>query len=121
MPRDAVSRTENVERNGGHKWVNTHTLPPLLMLLGSVGIAASNISTAPEIYQWSWVNMRLGRILFYSYQLVYSPVSVSILFFFSPNLQERRREEEGTVALITNFFFGVFGQLEIVCVLVYLA
>ena len=23
MPRDAVSRTENVERNGGHKWVKT--------------------------------------------------------------------------------------------------
>ena len=22
MPRDAVSRTANVERNGGHKWVN---------------------------------------------------------------------------------------------------
>ena len=22
MPRDAVSRTTNVERNGGHKWVN---------------------------------------------------------------------------------------------------
>ena len=21
MPRDAVSRTANVERNGGHKWV----------------------------------------------------------------------------------------------------
>ena len=23
VPRDAVSRTANVERNGGHKWVNT--------------------------------------------------------------------------------------------------
>jgi len=23
MPREAVSRTANVERNGGHKWVNT--------------------------------------------------------------------------------------------------
>ena len=23
MPRDAVSRTANVERNGGHKWVNS--------------------------------------------------------------------------------------------------
>ena len=23
MPRDAVSRTPNAERNGGHKWVNT--------------------------------------------------------------------------------------------------
>ena len=27
MPRDAVSRTANVERNGGHKWVNTTTIP----------------------------------------------------------------------------------------------
>ena len=25
MPRDTVSRTANVERNGGHKWVKTHT------------------------------------------------------------------------------------------------
>jgi len=25
MPRDAVSRTENVERNGGHKWVKEAT------------------------------------------------------------------------------------------------
>ena len=24
MPRDAVSRTANVERNGGHKWVNIY-------------------------------------------------------------------------------------------------
>ena len=24
MPRDAVSRTANVERNGGQKWVNLH-------------------------------------------------------------------------------------------------
>ena len=24
MPRDAVSRTANVERNGGHKWVNVY-------------------------------------------------------------------------------------------------
>ena len=24
MPRDAVSRTANVERNSGHKWVNTN-------------------------------------------------------------------------------------------------
>ena len=27
MPRDAVSRTVNVERNGGHKWVNVTTFP----------------------------------------------------------------------------------------------
>ena len=25
MPRDEVSRTANVERNGGHKWVNSRT------------------------------------------------------------------------------------------------
>ena len=25
MPRDAVSRTANVERNGGHKWVNVQS------------------------------------------------------------------------------------------------
>ena len=25
MPRDAVSRTANVERNGGHKWVKNNT------------------------------------------------------------------------------------------------
>ena len=24
MPRDAVSRSANVERNGGHKWVKTN-------------------------------------------------------------------------------------------------
>ena len=33
MPRDAVSRTANVERNGGHKWVNTKkrtSLPSLI-------------------------------------------------------------------------------------------
>ena len=24
MPRDAVSRTADVERNGGHKWINVH-------------------------------------------------------------------------------------------------
>ena len=27
MPRDAVSRTANVERNGGHKWVKTYRFP----------------------------------------------------------------------------------------------
>ena len=42
MPRDAVSRTANVERNGGHKWVKinmplqvpvvqVHVLPELLV------------------------------------------------------------------------------------------
>ena len=29
MPRDAVSRTANVERNGGHKWVNAERRQPL--------------------------------------------------------------------------------------------
>ena len=28
MPRDAVSRTTNVERNGGHKWVNWASMMP---------------------------------------------------------------------------------------------
>ena len=33
MPRDAVSRTANVERNGGHKWVNgSSSYKPLRMV-----------------------------------------------------------------------------------------
>ena len=35
MPRDAVSRTANVERNGGHKWVNV--LQTILCGLGLQG------------------------------------------------------------------------------------
>ena len=31
MPRDAVSRTANVERNGGHKWVK-----PIRFMVGSI-------------------------------------------------------------------------------------
>ena len=34
MPRDAVSRTANVERNGGHKWVKN----PLLRTSRKFGI-----------------------------------------------------------------------------------
>ena len=30
MPRDAVSRTANVERTGRHKWVNGPGIPALL-------------------------------------------------------------------------------------------
>ena len=32
MPRDAVSRTANVERNGGQKWVNVYFRSPLFHL-----------------------------------------------------------------------------------------
>ena len=31
MPRDAVSRTANVERNGGHKWVKALPVTPEIL------------------------------------------------------------------------------------------
>ena len=43
MPRDAVSRTANVERNGGHKWVN-YLVNILLDLRMVSGIAQDTVA-----------------------------------------------------------------------------
>ena len=41
MPRDAVSRTANVERNGGHKWVNKNHRGSLIDMEICVNIVSS--------------------------------------------------------------------------------
>ena len=51
MPKDAVSRTANVERNGGHKWVDpnhnldcTYTFPDRFSTAIGIPIGVRNLS-----------------------------------------------------------------------------
>ena len=47
MPRDAVSRTANVKRNGGHKWVLTSMRVQYLI---EIKITAQDASEASGIF-----------------------------------------------------------------------
>ena len=44
MPRDAVSRTANVERNGGHKWVKL----PKFQQSDEIGATTLWVSSPPQ-------------------------------------------------------------------------
>ena len=48
MPRDAVSRTANVERTGGHKWVNLTRPTPGIEPGGRIEVWGSNSGHADK-------------------------------------------------------------------------
>ena len=52
MPIDAVSRTANVERNGGHKWVNSTTSPVVPIAVRALGINEALLGTHPRTPQY---------------------------------------------------------------------
>ena len=52
MPRDAVSRTANVERNGGHKWVKFNTLKYLAMACSR----SDSLSAITASHRWQGVS-----------------------------------------------------------------
>ena len=70
MPRDAVSRTANVERTGRHKWVNHKVIQQHLMFLVLLTLGMLNNLACIRIYTTNIKNQTqkltiscLGRLL----------------------------------------------------------
>ena len=59
MPRDAVSRTANVERSGRHKWVNIEVLF-LSEKLASLGIMGEGATEGPPVTPHTSQLYRIG-------------------------------------------------------------
>ena len=105
MPRDAVSRTANVERNGGHKWAKVmgrstkqcplihqtghsavETLTPLGIMKHSWATLKHSVpyltyAEASSIFYWRWIYMEILRET-----IVSTAVACMILFYKFPTV-----------------------------------